>query len=91
MATTASTSSADALADRLARCYTGAVYDVLRSRGIVECILPASIVPLDRAMVAAGPVNFTKMLPPGPWTIAASMRVSDFGACGVMAGPAIPA
>ena len=56
MATTASTSSADALADRLARCYTGAVYDVLRSRGIVECILPASIVPLDRAMVAAGPV-----------------------------------
>jgi 4-hydroxy-4-methyl-2-oxoglutarate aldolase len=44
------------LAVRLARCYTGVVYDVLRGRGIVDCILPPSIVPLDRAMVAAGPV-----------------------------------
>src|SRR5437868_4247447 len=44
------------LADRLARCYTGVVYDVLRGRGIVECVLPPEIVPLDRAMVAAGPV-----------------------------------
>jgi len=46
----------DALTARLARCYTGVVYDVLRGRGIVECVLPQSIVPLDRAMVAAGPV-----------------------------------
>jgi regulator of RNase E activity RraA len=46
----------DALAARLARCYTGVVYDILRGRGIVECVLPPSIVPLDRAMVAAGPV-----------------------------------
>ena len=46
----------DELADRLARCYTGVIYDVLRARGIVDCILPSSIVPLDRAMVAAGPV-----------------------------------
>jgi len=40
----------------LARCYTGVVYDVLRGRGITECVLPSSIVPLDVAMVAAGPV-----------------------------------
>jgi len=49
-------SSAEDLATRLARCYTGVVYDVLRDRGIVQCILPPTIVPLDRAMVAAGPV-----------------------------------
>ena len=46
----------DDLSARLARCYTGVVYDVLRGRGIAECVLPASIVPLDLAMVAAGPV-----------------------------------
>ena len=51
------------LADRLAGCYTGVVYDVLRSRGITECILPPSIVPLDRAMVAAGPVFTVRGLP----------------------------
>jgi regulator of RNase E activity RraA len=50
------THPADELAARLARCYTGVVYDVLRGRGIVQCVLPPSIVPLDRAMVAAGPV-----------------------------------
>jgi regulator of RNase E activity RraA len=44
------------LAARLARCYAGVVYDVLRERGIVQCVLPSSIIPLDRAMVAAGPV-----------------------------------
>ncbi len=44
------------LADRLARCYTGAIYDVMRVRGIVECILPPTILGLDRTMVAAGPV-----------------------------------
>jgi regulator of RNase E activity RraA len=54
--TPAETGAVDALADRLAACYTGVVYDVMRSRGRVDCILPPSIVPLDRAMVAAGPV-----------------------------------
>ena len=44
------------LADRLARCYTGVVYDVLRARGHTQCVLPPQIVPLDRAMAAAGPV-----------------------------------
>ena len=46
----------DDLAARLGRCYTGVVYDVLRARGCSDCILPPSIVALDRAMVAAGPV-----------------------------------
>ncbi|MEO7337633.1 MAG: RraA family protein [Caldimonas sp.] len=48
--------AADDLSARLARCYTGVVYDMLRARGITECVLPASIVPLDPAMLAAGPV-----------------------------------
>ena len=56
MASEGASNPADDLAARLARCYTGVVYDVLRDRGIVQCILPPSIVPLDRAMVAAGPV-----------------------------------
>ena len=46
----------DALAARLARCYTGVVHDVLRARGHADFVLPPSIVPLDLAMVAAGPV-----------------------------------
>jgi regulator of RNase E activity RraA len=45
-----------ALAERLARCYTGVIYDVLRERDVEACVLPASIVALDRTMVAAGPV-----------------------------------
>lgn len=53
---TATTTGTDELAARLARCYTGVVYDVLRGRGHTQCILPAQIVPLDLAMVAAGPV-----------------------------------
>ena len=62
---TAEPSAADtqALADRLAGCYTGVVYDVLRGRGITECILPPTIVPLDPGMVAAGPVFTVRGLP----------------------------
>jgi regulator of RNase E activity RraA len=56
MAETPSTAAGAELAERLARCYTGVVYDVLRERGITECILPPTIVALDRGMVAAGPV-----------------------------------
>jgi 4-hydroxy-4-methyl-2-oxoglutarate aldolase len=52
----ASDRSSEDLSAQLARCYTGVVYDTLRGRGIGECVLPASIVPLDLAMVAAGPV-----------------------------------
>ena len=46
----------DALVARLSRCYTGVVDDVLRALGHTRCILPPQIVPLDLAMVAAGPV-----------------------------------
>ena len=46
----------DDLSARLARCYTGVVYDVLRGRGITECVLPSAIIPLDPTMVAVGPV-----------------------------------
>jgi 4-hydroxy-4-methyl-2-oxoglutarate aldolase len=53
----------DDLSARLARCYTGVVYDVLRGRGITECVLPASIVPLDLGMVAAGPVFTVRGMP----------------------------
>jgi regulator of RNase E activity RraA len=49
-------SAGDDLAERLARCYTGVVHDVLRARGLANFVLPPSIVPLDLAMVAAGPV-----------------------------------
>lgn len=55
--------AAPSLAERLAGCYTGVVYDVLRGRGLTECILPPSIVPLDRGMVAAGPVFTVRGLP----------------------------
>ena len=53
---TGATPIASDLAERLSRCYTGVVYDVLRARGHTQCILPPQIVPLDVAMVAAGPV-----------------------------------
>jgi len=59
----ATASSPTTLADRLAGCYTGVVYDVLRGRGITECILPPTILPLDLGMVAAGPVFTVRGLP----------------------------
>lgn len=43
-------------AERLARCYSGAVYDTLRERGIDDTVLPRDIRPLDDARVLAGPV-----------------------------------
>jgi len=53
----------DVLAERLARCYTGVIYDVLRDRGVTSCVLPPSIVPLERGMVAAGPVYTVRGAP----------------------------
>ena len=44
------------LTERLARCYTGALYDVLRAMGHPNCVLPAGIRPLDPALKVAGPV-----------------------------------
>ena len=48
------------LTERLARCYTGAVHDVLRAMGHENIVLPPEIKPLAPAMRAAGPA----------WTVA---------------------
>ncbi|MEX3007875.1 RraA family protein [Hoeflea sp. TYP-13] len=44
------------LGERLEKCYTGAVFDVLRERGITDTVLPKDLRPLDRSLVLAGPV-----------------------------------
>jgi 4-hydroxy-4-methyl-2-oxoglutarate aldolase len=44
------------LGGRLERCYTGAVYDVLRAMGRPDCVLPTTIRPLDASKRIAGPV-----------------------------------
>jgi 4-hydroxy-4-methyl-2-oxoglutarate aldolase len=53
------------LADRLQRCYSGAVFDVLRERGIADTVLPPGIVPLDPGRRLAGQV-FTMRGRPAP-------------------------
>ncbi|HXU51531.1 MAG TPA: RraA family protein [Casimicrobiaceae bacterium] len=45
-----------ALAERLARAYSGAVHDVLRAMGHDAIVLPAAIKPLEPAHRLAGPV-----------------------------------
>jgi 4-hydroxy-4-methyl-2-oxoglutarate aldolase len=42
--------------DRLEKCYSGAVYDTLRSMGLPEQILPRTIRPLDATRPLAGPI-----------------------------------
>jgi regulator of RNase E activity RraA len=44
------------LVERLGRCYSGAIHDVLRAMGHECCVLPASIRPLDATRKVAGPV-----------------------------------
>src|SRR5688572_17240025 len=44
------------LAERLECCYTGAAYDVLRAMGRGNCVLPATIRPLDPTKKLAGKV-----------------------------------
>ena len=46
----------DDLVSRLENCYTGAVYDVLKERGIQDTILPYSIRPIDNSLKVAGVV-----------------------------------
>ena len=46
----------DPLADRLEKCYSGAVYDVLRAMGHGEQVLPPDIGPLDADNKLAGKV-----------------------------------
>jgi regulator of RNase E activity RraA len=44
------------LTDRLNRCYSGAIYDVMRARGLPDCILPRDIRAIDPESRVAGPV-----------------------------------
>ena len=44
------------LTERLSRCYTGAIYDVMRARGLPNCILPRDIRAIDPDTRLAGPV-----------------------------------
>ena len=50
------TNQTPSLADRLRVCYTGAVYDVLRSKGLTAQSLPRDIRPLNTVQKIAGPV-----------------------------------
>ena len=52
--------AAQALSVRLARCYTGAVHDVLRMMGHEDIVLPPQIKPIAPGTKLAGPV----------WTVA---------------------
>src|SRR4051812_30416321 len=45
----------DALSERLARCYTGVVHDVMRGRGLKDFTLPAELRPLFPERRLAGP------------------------------------
>src|ERR1700751_1845780 len=47
---------AEALTARLARCYTGAVHDVLRMMGHDNIVLPPCIKPVAPGLRVAGPV-----------------------------------
>ena len=51
------------LGDRLGKCYSGAVYDTLRERGIFNSVLPRDIRPIDDSLVRAGPVFPVKSSP----------------------------
>ena len=53
----------DPLTERLSRCYTGAVHDVLRAMGHDNCVLPPTLRPLDPTIKVAGKV----------WTVAGYM------------------
>lgn len=44
------------LSDRLSACYSGAAYDVLRERGVFDCVLPSGIMPLVQGTVLSGPI-----------------------------------
>lgn len=44
------------LTERLAACYSGVIYDVMRDMGLAPAVLPSDIRPLDPALKIAGPV-----------------------------------
>lgn len=45
----------DGLRERLARCYTGVVHDVMRAQGFADFTLPPEITPLDPSTILCGP------------------------------------
>jgi len=45
----------DALTERLARCYTGVVHDVMRSMGLLAFVLPPELRPILPEQTLAGP------------------------------------
>lgn len=51
------------LGERLEKCYTGAVFDVLRGRGITNTVLPKDVRPIDPEKTLAGPVFTVKGSP----------------------------
>ena len=46
----------DAVSERLARCYGGIVYDVMRAMGLADGVLPKDIRPIATSQVVAGRV-----------------------------------
>ncbi|MCC8974320.1 RraA family protein [Bradyrhizobium brasilense] len=46
----------ESLTERLSRCYTGVVHDVMRGRGLADFTLPPEITPLVPEKVLCGPV-----------------------------------
>ncbi|RUT31286.1 RraA family protein [Arsenicitalea aurantiaca] len=44
------------LTERLADCYSGVIYDVMRDMGLAAAVLPSDIRPLDPEVKIAGPV-----------------------------------
>ncbi len=44
------------LTERLSKCYSGAVYDVMRAMGRADCVLPPNITGLDAETRVAGPI-----------------------------------
>jgi regulator of RNase E activity RraA len=56
----------ESLTARLARCYTAAVHDVMRTMGLRDFVLPHEIVPLRRDSKVAGPAfTFRGRVEPG--------------------------
>jgi regulator of RNase E activity RraA len=53
------------LTERLGHAYSGAVFDVLRGRGVADTVLPHDIAAIGEGMAAAGPV-FTLRGRPAP-------------------------
>ncbi|MCJ8323349.1 MAG: RraA family protein [Hyphomicrobiales bacterium] len=44
------------LTQRLEKCYSGAIYDVMRARGLENCVLPHDIMGLDLDTKCCGPI-----------------------------------